>query len=195
MQARMTIIRLTMGAFLGAMIMFFWSAFSHMLLLKGAGFTPLPDEELVTSQLKTSVGDEGLYFFPGRDFRSIYTPDQEATWETKFRQGPTGMLLYHPGGVSSVSPRKLLVQFLSEFLAAAIASLIVSRMVGPNWQRVLAVALFGAFGCLSVSTIYWNWYGFPDSFFAAQCVDQVVGWLFAGVAVVGVTPKPQSPGS
>ena len=195
MQARMTIIRLAMGAFLGALIMFFWSAFSHMLLLKGVGFTPLPDEELVTGQLKTSVGDEGLYFFPGRDFRSSYTPEQEATWETKFRQGPTGMLLYHSGGVSSVSPRKLLVQFLSEFLAAAIAALIVSRMIGPNWQRVLAVALFGAFGCLSVSTIYWNWYGFPDSFFAAQCVDQVVGWLFAGVPIVGVTPKPQLPSS
>jgi len=194
-QARMTIIRLAMGAFLGALIMFFWSAFSHMLLLKGAGFTPLPDEELVTSQLKTSVGDEGLYFFPGRDFRSSYTPEQEATWETKFRQGPTGLLLYHSGGVSSVSPRKLLVQFLSEVLAAAIASLIVSRMVGPNWQRVLAVALFGAFGCLSVSTIYWNWYGFPDSFFAAQCVDQVVGWLVAGVAVVVVIPKPRPPSS
>ena len=194
MQARMTIIRLAMGAFLGALIMFFWSAFSHMLLLKGAGFTPLPDEELVTSQLKTSVGDEGLYFFPGRDFRSSYTPEQEATWETKFRQGPTGLLLYHSGGVSSVSPRKLLVQLLSDFLAAAIASLIVSRMIGPYWQRVLAVALFGAFGCLSVSTIYWNWYGFPDSFFAAQCVDQVVGWLFAGVAVVGVL-KPELPAS
>jgi hypothetical protein len=190
----MTIMRLAMGAFVGAMIMFFWSAFSHMWLLKGVGFRPLPDEELVTSQLKTSVGEEGLYFFPGRDFRSSFTPEQEATWEAKFRQGPTGMLLYHRGGVSPVSPRKLLVQFLSEILAAAIASLIVSRMIGPNWQRVLAVALLGAFGCLSVGTIYWNWYGYPDSFFAAQCVDQVVGWLFAGVAVVGVIPRPQPPG-
>jgi hypothetical protein len=166
-----------------------------MLLLKGVGFTPLPNEELVTSQLKTSVGDEGLYFFPGRDFNRSYTPEQEAAWETKFRQGPTGMLLYHPGGVSPVSPRKLLIQFLSQFLAAAIASLIVSRMVGPNWQRVLAVAILGAFGCLSVSTIYWNWYGFPDSFFAAQCVDQVVGWLFAGVVIVVVIPRPRSTAS
>jgi hypothetical protein len=171
--------------------MFVWSAFSHMLLLKGVGFTPLPDEELVTSQLKTSVGNEGLYFFPGRDFHSTYTTEQEEAWETKFRQGPTGMLIYHPGGVSAVSPRKLLTQFLCHFLAAAIASLIVSRMIGPSWQRVLAVTLFGAFACLSVGTIYWNWYGFPDSFFAAQCVDQVVGWLLAGVAIVVVVPRSQ----
>jgi hypothetical protein len=183
--------RLALGAFLGAVILFFWGAFSHMVLLKGVGFTPLPDEELVTGQLKSSVGDEGLYFFPGKDFRGTYTPEQEEAWETKFRQGPTGMLIYHPGGVSSVSQRKLLTQFLSHFLAAAIASLIVSRMIGPYWQRVLAVALFGAFACLSVGTIYWNWYGFPDSFFAAQCVDQVVGWLLAGVALVVVVPRPQ----
>jgi hypothetical protein len=171
--------------------MFLWSAISHMVLLKGVGFTPLPDEELVTQQLKTSVRDEGLYFFPGKDFGRSHTPEQESTWEAKFRQGPTGMLVYHTGGVSAVSPRKLFVQFLSNLLAAAIASLIVSRMIGPSWQRVLAVALFGAFACLSVSTIYWNWYGFPDSFFAAQCVDQIVGWLFVGLVVVAVIPRPQ----
>jgi hypothetical protein len=191
----MTILRLAVGAFLGAVIMFFWGAFSHMVLLKGVGFTPLPDEELVTKQLKASVRDDGLYFFPGRDFRTNFTPEQEASWEAKFRQGPTGLLVYHPGGVGSVTPRKLLVQFLSGFLSAAIASLVVSRLVGPNWQRVLAFALFGAFGCFSVSTIYWNWYGFPDSFFAAQCIDQIVGWLIAGVAVVAVIPKPRPPSS
>ena len=76
-QARMTIIRLATAAFLGAMIMFCWSAFSHMLLLKGVGFTPLPDEERVTGQLKISVGDEGLYFFPGRDFQRSTRVDSE----------------------------------------------------------------------------------------------------------------------
>ena len=37
-----------------------------------------------------------------------------------------------------------------------------------------------------MSTIYWNWYGFPDAFFLAQMIDLVVGWTLAGVAMAAV---------
>jgi hypothetical protein len=42
---------------------------------------------------------------------------------------------------------------------------------GHSWP----VELSGVFG-LFASSIYWNWYGFPNVFFLAQAVDLIVGW-------------------
>jgi hypothetical protein len=55
---------------------------------------------------------------------------------------------------------------------------------------VLTLGSLGAFGCLSISVIYWNWYGFPTAFFAAQCVDKVVGWTLVGALIAWIVPSP-----
>jgi hypothetical protein len=44
-------------------------------------------------------------------------------------------------------------------------------------------ALLGVFGLCAVSSIYWNWYGFPNAFFLAQAVDMMVGWSLAGAMI------------
>jgi len=43
--------------------------------------------------------------------------------------------------------------------------------------------LLGLFGWLSISTSYRIWYGFPTAYVLAEGIDQVVGWLFGGVAI------------
>lgn len=191
MQGGVEMKRIVIGAIAGAVLMFVWGAFSHLVLLIGVGFRPLPNEAAVIEKLSTSIPDEGLYFFPGTDLRGNPTPEQEAAWEAKYRTGPTGLLLYRPTGGTPVSPKKLLTQMLSNLLAAAIAAFVVSLMLAPYWQRVLAITLLGIFAWLSVSAIYWNWYGFPSSFFIAQGVDQAVGWLFAGLAIAKVVSPPK----
>jgi hypothetical protein len=186
--------RIVTGTIMGAVIMFVWGAFSHLVLLIGAGFTPLPNEDSVLDKLRNSIAEDGLYFFPGKDFRAKSTPEQETAWEAKYRAGPTGFLVYHPTGGAPVSPKKLLIQLTSNLLAAAIAVFVVAHMLAPYWQRVLVISLLGGFGCLSISMIYWNWYGYPTSFFTAQCVDQVIGWLFAGLAIAKVVPPLKGAG-
>jgi hypothetical protein len=181
--------RIVIGAFTGAVIMFVWGAFSHMVLLIGVGFNRMPDEDAVIEKLRNSIPKEGLYFFPIIDFRGNPTVDQRAAWEAKYRAGPTGLLLYHPTGGAPLSSKKLLTQFLSNLLSAGIAAYIVSLVLAPYWQRVLAITLFGVFAWLSISAIYWNWYGFPTSFFVAQGVDQTVGWLLAGFAMAKLVPS------
>lgn len=182
--------RIVIGAITGAVIMFVWGAFSHLVLLKGAGFRPLPNENMVIENLRASIPEDGLYFFPGTDLRGHPTPKQQAAWEAKFRTGPTGLLIYHPMGGTPVSPKKLLIQQLSNLLAAAIAAYVASLILAPYWQRVLAIALLGVFAWLTVGEIYWNWYGFPNSFFIAQGVEHAVGWLLAGLGIAKVVPPP-----
>src|SRR5262245_32834635 len=172
--------------------MFVWGGFSHLVLLIGVGFRPLPHEDALIETLKGSIHEQGLYFFPGIDLRGSPTQEERAAWEERYRAGPTGMLLYSLNGGTPVSNRKLLIQLLSDVLAATIVALIVSLMDAPYRQRILAIALMGVFAWLSISSIYWNWYSFPGSFFVAQGVDQLVGWFLAGLVIARVVPRAAS---
>jgi len=167
----------------GAATIFVWGGISHMVLLKGIGFTCMPNEERIVSTLRTSLPGDGLYFFPSIDLRGNPTEEQKAAWEERFRAGPTGLVIYHAAGEAPVSPKKLTVQFMSDVLASGIASYVLSLAVLSYWRRVGIASLLGVFGLFAISSIYWNWYGFPDAFFLAQAVDMIVGWSLAGAVI------------
>src|SRR5258708_4976345 len=118
----MSLKRYGIAVLAGTLVMFAWGAFSHMVLLKGVGFIPLPQEDSVVEKLRTSIKEDGLYFFPGVDLKGRGTSAQQALWEARYQAGPTGMLVYHPAGGTPVSPKKLLLQLLSHLLAAAIGT-------------------------------------------------------------------------
>ncbi len=168
------------------MLIYVWGALSHMLLLKGAGFSRMPDEQRVVTALQASLQTDGLYLFPSPDFSGYATPEETQAWERRFLAGPTGMIVYHPAGSAPVSGRKLAVQLLADLVAAAIAVHLVHRARGPVWARAMKVGLLGVFAIASVATIFWNWYGFPDAFFAAQCIDMIVGWSVTGVVIAAI---------
>jgi len=173
----------------GTATIFIWGAVSHLVLMKGAGFSQLPSEDRVIAELRRSISKDGLYFFPSPDFSGHATAEETRAWENKFRAGPTGMIVFHQGGSASLSPRKLMLQLLADGLTAGIAVYLALLLGVPGWQRVLTMALLGAFSALSLGIIYWNWYGFPTAFFVAQCVDMVVGWSLAGAVIAKLVPR------
>jgi hypothetical protein len=186
--------RLALAVVVGAVTMFLWGALAHMALLKGAGFSPLPNDEAVSAELLRSIPRDGLYFLPSPDFDGTRTEAENAAFEARFRAGPTGMIVFHRSGSEPVTPKKLLIQLTCETLAAAIGALLLLRIAAPYWQRAVVMGSLGAFAVLSISTIYWNWYGFPDAFFVAQLVDKVVGWLLAGAAMAAIVPAARAAG-
>jgi hypothetical protein len=172
---------------MGATTIFVWGGLSHMVLLEGIGFSRMPSEEGIVTSLGKLPGD-GLYFFPSIDLRGNPTEGDRAAWEARFRKGPTGMIVYHSAGDAPVSAKKLSMQFLNGLLAAGIVSYLLSVTVATYWKRVGLAALLGFFGWFAVSSIYWNWYGFPNAFFFAQGVDMVVGWALAGAVMAKLLP-------
>src|SRR5262245_9273151 len=96
--------RLLLTALAGAVVMFAWSAFSHTSLIRGVGFTRLPNEEAVVAELRTSIKEDGLYFFPGIDWDHAPTADETAAWQARYRSG-NGLLVYHASSDGPVSPR------------------------------------------------------------------------------------------
>ncbi len=184
------LIRIAIATILGAVIMFIWGGFSHMVLLIGTGFTPLPNESKIIETLKNSIPEQGLYFFPGKDFKKKYSPEEESAFAKKFQFGPAGLLLYRPVGGNPLSPQKLITQLMSNFLSSLIAAFIASLMFAAYWKRVFAITLLGGLACVSVGMIYWNWYEFPTSFFLAQCIDLLVGFFLAGLLIAKLVPRP-----
>jgi hypothetical protein len=170
------------AALLGAIVMFVWGGFSHMVLFVGAGFKHLAEEDKLIESLKAGKDEQGLYFFPGREFRHS-TKEQDVVWENKFRTGPAGLLVFRAAGGNPFSAGKLGIQFLSNLSSVLIAAFIAAAVSAGFWKRVLVVTLLGVAACSAVSTIYWNWYGFPSSFFLAQLVDMIVGFFLSGLVI------------
>jgi hypothetical protein len=178
--------RLLVAWLAGTLLIYVWGALSHMVLLKGAGFSRMPDEGRIVAALRGSLETDGLYLFPSPDFSGRATPEETAAWERRFHAGPTGMIIYHPAGGSPVSGQKLAIQLLADMIAAAIAVHVIQRMRGNVWANGFTVGLLGVFAIASVATIFWNWYGFPKAFFVAQCIDMIVGWSLTGVAIAAI---------
>lgn len=182
--------RTLLAAAAGGLIVFFWSALSHMVLPIGTmGLDSLPNDAALMPALSSSLPGAGLYFYPGMDMSRTLTEEEEAAWEQRYRTGPTGLILYHPVGGEPMTAGHLVTEFLSNAAAAAVAAILLGMMVASYGKRVLAVTLLGVFGWLSLSISYWNWYGFPTAFIAAEGIDQTVGWLLAGLAIAKIIPQ------
>lgn len=181
--------KLLIATLLGGLMMFVWGGFSHLVVFIGTGFKPLPNEDKVMDVLKVNIPEQGLYFFPGKDFRNS-TKEQDAIFETKFRNGPVGLLVYRPIGGNPFEVTKLITQLMSNLFSVFIAALIASLIFVGYWKRVMIVSLLGLLACSAVSSIYWNWYEFPTSFFIAQILDMAIGFFLAGLVVCKIIPTP-----
>lgn len=176
--------RVIIAGIVGGLILFFWGAFSHMVLPLGeVGIKSMPNEAPVMAAMKSNIPEPGLYFYPGIEGGHSSNEAEQAAWTEKYKAGPNGILVYHPTGGDPMPPSMLITELVSNILASLVAAFVLSMTTWSFFGRVLGSALFGLVAWLSVDASYWNWYGFPTNYFLAQGVDQFVGWLFAGVGL------------
>ena len=187
--------KIVLAGSLGGIVAFIWSAIVHMCPVTGhLGLSTMneKDEGAVLAALKGNLQAPGLYFFPGMDMTKEMTKEQREAWTARYRAGPAGLLLYHPNGREPMEPKQLIIEFLSTVLCALIAASILSATVGSVRCRATMVAMMGLFTWLAISISQWNWYGFPFSFIAVDAIDQVIGWLLAGLLMARMI-KPAQP--
>jgi hypothetical protein len=174
----------------GGLVVFLWGFVSHMLLPVGQmGLRSMPVNSPLLESMKVNLAEDGLYFFPGKEEGHKPTEAEEAVWATKYRMGPTGLLLYHPDGRDPMSPAQLGVELVTDVAAAALLAYLLIAITGSSGAQVrlakqlrIGVAA-GVFAWVSISVPHWNWYGFPCAFIAAELIDQVVGWTLAVLAI------------
>ncbi len=182
--------RILFAGLVGGVVLFVWGAISHMVLPTGsAGLKPLPNEDVLLAALRESVGEPGLYLYPGFDPSAEMTDESMEEWKRKYAAGPTGLLLYREGGGEPMSPGHLLAELASNVGAALVAAFLLAHVGALAYgRRVLFVALLGVFAWLSLSLSYWIWYGFPGAFTTAEAVDAVGGALVCGLSIAKIVP-------
>jgi hypothetical protein len=185
--------RRILAAIAGGVVVFVWSALSHMALGLGTvGIRSMPNEERLTQAIRGGI-EAGLYVFPGFDASRQMTPEEEKVYAEKYRRGPSGLLVVQPGGRDPMEPAQLAIELFADILAAGVAVFILVGLGGSFVARVGAVGLLGVFEWLDINVSHWNWYKFPTAFTLAALVEQLVGWTLAGLVmtlILRVRPAP-----
>ena len=171
----------------GGLVVFLWGTLSHTLLPIGQmGLKPMPVSSPLLDAMKSGLSEEGLYYYPGREADRKQTEAEDAVWMTKYRMGPTGLLLYRPNGAEPMSPGQLGIQLATDIFGALLLAYLLVAIAGSTGAQVPLAKLLriscvaGLFAWASISIAHWNWYGFPRAFVLAELIDQVVGWMLAG---------------
>ena len=174
----------------GGLVVFLWGFVSHVFLPVGEmGLRSMPVNSPLLDSMKSHLAEDGLYFFPGKEVGRKQTEAEDAVWATKYRMGPTGLLLYHPAGSEPMSPQNLGLELATDVAAAILLAYLLVAIGGSTGAQVrmakqLRIAMVaGVFAWISISVPHWNWYGFPCAFILGELIDQVVGWTLAGLAM------------
>ncbi len=185
--------RLVVGAVLGGLGLFVWGAVSHELLPLGrVGLRAMPPEQeaAVLAAMRSAMNERAVYVFPGLDPSRPMSESEQAAWTARWQAGPGGVVAFDPqpgkrAWAGSLFATLFATELLTNVLAALVAGFVllhVPASVGYG-QRVLVTAALGLLVTLDVDASYWNWYGFPTSYFLAQLVDHTVGWFLAGLVL------------
>jgi hypothetical protein len=192
--------RILVGSLVGSVVVFVVSAAWHLTPALGEiGVKALPGEDSALAGLRAAVREPGFYFFPVPNMAANRTKAQvkadEAAYLEKYRQGPSGILVYKPGG-EELSFGKLLAY---EFLFGLVASFIVAWILALTatattyGTRVLLVLLITLFGAVIYDLPAWNWYGFPMSYTIAHSASWLVSWGIAGLAMARIVASDKRP--
>lgn len=185
--------RVLLAGVLGAIAMFLWSFIAHMVLPLGyTGFREIPNESALLGAMQASIGQSsGLYLFPGLGAGPNPTSAQRNAamkdYEPKLAANPSGLLIYHPPGAKGITGGKLGMEFLTEFVEALLAVILLAQTrIGSYAGKVGFIILVGVVAAVTSNIPYWNWYGFPGNYTAAYMTTQIMGYLVAGLVAAAV---------
>jgi hypothetical protein len=178
---------------LGGLLVFVWSAISHMLLPIGAmGINGIPNnEDALLAAMKSNIQQPGIYLMPGMDMSRKPTDAESNAVYAKAEAGPTAFLVYQPTGEKVMTPGQLIRQALFQILGGLIAAFIISATVASLTTRGIMVMLMGLFAWLAISLPYWNWYRFPAAFTIGEGLDNVIGWLLGGFLIAWLIQRAE----
>jgi hypothetical protein len=142
--------------------------------------------------MQSSIGQtSGLYLFPGLGLGPNPTSAQRSAamkdYEPKLAANPSGLLIYHPPGAKGITGGKLGLEFLTEFVEALLALILLAQTRIANYAgKVGFITLVGIVAAVTSNIPYWNWYGFPGNYTAAYMTTQIVGYFVAGLVAAAV---------
>ena len=186
--------KVLLGTLVGGIVVFIAGLILHTVSgLAQVGVKAVPQEDTVLAAMRAAIHDPGFYVFPAPNMtpgRSKAQKDADTSaYMAKFQQGPTGILVYTPGGAPMSIGKLLGGEFVIDLVSAFFLACILAMGAGGRssyWKRVFAVTLAGLFAGLFLGLEYWNWYNFPTNYTCAYIIIVVIEWFIAGLAMAAV---------
>jgi hypothetical protein len=177
--------RVFIAGLLGGIVFFAWGAIAHMALPIGQmGMREAKAEDPVIAALRDNLPGEGVYMVPGLSPEQMKDEAAVKAYSQKAKSNPNAFIVYQPVGRDGMDMgAQLGIQAATDILSAMVVAWVLSLGALGFGQRVAASAGLGLFSWLTVSAPYWNWYRFTDAFSVGNLLEQVIGWLIAGVAI------------
>lgn len=154
---------------------------------------PLPNESEFKALMTAQKLEHGIYSTPYMDPAA---PDHEKAMQEiteKYKKGPNAMLIVGRTGEEPMDGKILGMEFGSNFVAALLASWVVSRF-GPNnnyCHRWFAVLLIGVAAWFSISASYNIWYRFHEKYILDELLCVLLESALAATAIAAIV-RPQS---
>lgn len=189
--------KVLLGALVGGIVVFIVGSLLHTVLGLGAvGVKAVPQEDAVLSAMRAAIHEPGFYIFPAPNMAPGRTKEQmnadNAAYAAKYQQGPSGILVYSPGGTALNYGKLLGGEFAIDVISAFFLACILAMGAGgvsSYWKRVFAVTLAGLFAAVFLGLEYWNWYSFPANYICAYIANGVLDWYFAGLAMAAIVKQ------
>jgi hypothetical protein len=177
--------RALVAGVLGGIVFFIWGAVAHMVLPIGQmGMREASAEDPVIAAMKDNLPGAGVYMVPGLSPQQMEDKAAVQAYSAKAKANPYAFIVYQPVGEDGTDMGdNLAKQAATDVLSGIVVAWVLSLGVVAFRRRVIAAAALGLFSWLTISAPYWNWYRFPTDFTVASLLEQVVGWLLAGVAI------------
>ncbi|HJZ78858.1 MAG TPA: hypothetical protein VKD91_00890 [Pyrinomonadaceae bacterium] len=181
--------QLTLGAVLGAVVLFGWSFVAWTFVpWPGEPLRSFTNDEAIVAAIKANAPRSGNYLLPSEVKRTAGMTDeqfQKASQDSMNRmmQGPiifTAIRLEPFGSF----PRALVFKFVTLLVAALLATLLLVQTNGLSYgKRVLFLTIPAALIFLGTNADEWNWFGFSNSYTAMQLSVLLIGWFLAGLVM------------
>jgi hypothetical protein len=177
--------RVFIAGLLGGIVFFAWGALAHTVLPIGQmGMGLATAEDPVIAALRDNLPGEGVYMVPGLKPELMNDPAAVKAYSEKAKNNPNAFIVYQPVGRDGMDMgANLGIQAAGDILSALVVAWVLSLGAFGFRRRVLASTLLGLFSWLTVSAPYWNWYRFNNAFTFGSLLEQVLGWLLAGMAI------------
>jgi hypothetical protein len=177
--------RVLVAGLIGGIVFFVWGAVAHMALPIGEmGMKSANAEDPVIAALRDNLPGEGVYMVPGLAPEKMSDEAAVKAYSEKAKNNPNAFIIFQPVGRDGMDMGpQLAVQAATDIVSAIVVAWVLSLSAMGFGRRVAASAALGLFSWLTVSVPWWNWYRFTTDFTLGSLLEQVLGWLLAGVAI------------
>jgi len=188
-----------LAAVLGGVAFFLWSFVAHMLTgLAATGVQELPNEQSVVAAAKANIPASGFYIFPGTGLPASASNSERMkamgtdAVQAKIKAGPTGILIFNAGPGEGVTLKRLMIELGTNIIQIFLAVLLLGQTRIVNFVgRWRFITIAGFLAAISTNISYWNWYGFPGNYTAANIATIAVGFVVAGLVAAAIVKPVQ----